>query len=628
MQQAMAYWGPDGTRIWHSDPVGMGFLSLHSTPESIFEIQPALSGDKRLAITASARLDNREYLCSCLDIPGELRASTPDSVIIMKSYEKWGEDCVNHLLGDWSFALWDGRKKQLFIARDQNGVSGVFYYVSENFCAFSSNVKGLLSLSEIPRRLNEHRLAEILVIYSDPRHDKYSQLYKDIQILPPAHSLKISAEDLALHEYWRLEDTQKIRFATDEEYVEAFLEQYYEAVRCRLRSSRKIGVSLSSGFDSGSVLALASKAARVDNRDINAFTSIPVYDTRRIYHGTRIGNEWDLAHRTAEKSVNVNHSAVEAKEVSPLQGLQRFLNLHEQASHAAANFYWLFAMYAQAQQNGVGVILDGQRGNATVSWNGGGFPVMRFIRSGNLAGGWKWIRDWRTAHRVSWSKAMKSQIIRPWLPIIRYARLSLIQQKDPWLKYSAINPLFARRLNILPFVDQMYKESATRRFGDPEREHYAVYNAARTWIGAVAQGSGAGYNLEIRDPTIDQRVVKFCFSIPVEQYQNAGEDRWLIRRAMRGLLPQEVLTNQMRGKQSADIARRTAAHPDEMERILNRFESSAVVGEYLNLPGMRRVWRSIQDSVNINNSSQCGSILLKGALVGLFLLRFSGEESG
>lgn len=625
MQRAMAYWGPDGSHLWQSGPLGLGHLALHSTPESLHDAQPISNEDGSLVLTTSARLDNREDLCASLNIPTALMARTPDSALILRAYEKWGRACLNQLLGDWAFALWDDRRQELFIARDHNGISGLYYYADPRFFAFASSIKGLLALNEVPRRLNERRLAQILVVFPDPQGNKYAQLYADILCLPPAHYLTVSADRLEVGEYWRLEDTPETHLGSDEEYVEAFLELYNEAVSCRLRSCRQVGVSLSGGLDSTSLVALAGRAAKEINQHLTAFTSVPLYDTQKTVHRSRIGDEWSLAHASVEMLENVDHQAVDAQDISPLQGIRKFLDLYGQASHAAVNFYWILALYAQAQQGGLGVLLNGQRGNATISWSGGSFPVMTKFRSGNLGAGLHALREWKSARQVSWARAVKSQVLRPLLPPIRQFRSYLPMQKKPWADYSAIHPAFARRLNLLPRVRQAEKDSASKRLRDPELEHYASYQAGRTSVGSILLETGAGYALEVRDPTIDQRVLKFCFSIPVDQFSRAGEDRWLIRRAMQGLLPPQVLSNPLRGLQAADVALRVLAHPDEMESALLRLEASPIVGGYLDMPKMRRVWRSLQKSVDANNTHQCGSILLRGILAGLFLLRFYGE---
>jgi asparagine synthase (glutamine-hydrolysing) len=626
MQQAMAYWGPDGSQQWQSGPLGLGYLALHSTPEARFESQPLSNQENSLVLIASARLDNREDLCASLNIPAALMANTPDSALILKAYEKWGRACLNQLLGDWAFAIWDDHQQQLFVARDHNGVSGLYFYADPRFFAFASSIKSVLALKEVPRRLNKRRLAQLLVVYPDPEGDKFTQLYADISCLPPAHRLTVSRDHLDVEEYWRLEDTSKMQLGSDDEYVEAFLELYDQAVSCRIRSCHQVGLTLSGGLDSSSVLALAGRAAKANNQQLTAFTSIPLYDTQNTVHRARIGNEWSLAQATAEMLGNVDHQAVEARDISPLQGIQLFLELYEQASHAAANFYWMFAIYAQAQGQGLVVLLNGQRGNATISWNGGKFPIMTKFRSGDLRGGWKAMRAWKSAHQVSWAKAIKSQMLAPLQPYIDYFQSYLPLQSEPWGNYSAIHPGFARRLKILPHVRQAVRDSAAIKIGDPEIEHYASYHAGRMSVGSIWLESSAGYDLEIRDPTIDQRLLEFCFSIPVDQFRRAKEDRWLIRRAMQGLLPPQVLSNPLRGLQAADVAFRVLAHPDEMVSTLARLDASPIVGEYLNLPKMRQVWRSLQKSVNVDNTSQCGSILLRGILAGLFLLRFHGEQ--
>jgi asparagine synthase (glutamine-hydrolysing) len=128
MQQAMAYWGPDGSGVWCEGPVGLGHLMLHNTPESLYETLPLQSETGELILTAGARLDNRDELFRVLKVSPSERASLPDSALILRAYQKWGADCPTHLLGDWAFALWDARHRRLFIARDHYGNTGLYYH--------------------------------------------------------------------------------------------------------------------------------------------------------------------------------------------------------------------------------------------------------------------------------------------------------------------------------------------------------------------------------------------------------------------------------------------------------------------------------------------------------------------
>ncbi|MCP5052922.1 MAG: asparagine synthetase B, partial [bacterium] len=155
MVTAMAAWGPHGARTWNEGAIGLGHLMLRNTPESLHESLPMKSRCERYVITSHARIDNREELLKAFDIPAPEHPRTPDSALILEAYQKWGEECVHRLLGDWAFALWDKRERKLFIARDHHGVSGLYYYHGPQFFAFSPGLSGLLALPGVPRRLNE-----------------------------------------------------------------------------------------------------------------------------------------------------------------------------------------------------------------------------------------------------------------------------------------------------------------------------------------------------------------------------------------------------------------------------------------------------------------------------------------
>ena len=125
MQTALARWGPDGGDLWLQGSVGLGHWLLYNTPEALYARQPLKSHADRFVLTAGARLDNRDELCDLFDIPYPQRSQTPDGALILRAYERWGQGCVEHLLGDWSFALWDARQHELFLARDHHGNTGL-----------------------------------------------------------------------------------------------------------------------------------------------------------------------------------------------------------------------------------------------------------------------------------------------------------------------------------------------------------------------------------------------------------------------------------------------------------------------------------------------------------------------
>ena len=163
MAQAIAHRGPDGIRYWSDGPVGLGHLMLQTTPESARERQPLANADATLCLTVDGRIDNRRELRQALDSNGFPPRDDTDAELLLRAYECWGESCPNRLLGDFAFAIWDARKKQLFCARDYVGVKPFYYHRSAALFAFGSEIRSVLALETIPRRLNESRVVDFLV---------------------------------------------------------------------------------------------------------------------------------------------------------------------------------------------------------------------------------------------------------------------------------------------------------------------------------------------------------------------------------------------------------------------------------------------------------------------------------
>lgn len=241
MTNAIAHRGPDAHGIWTKGRVPLGHRMLWTTPESIKEDLPFVSADGNFAITADARIDNRQELLDLLRPLSCPASEVADSQLILGAYQAWGKACADRLLGDFAFAIWDGPAQALFCARDHSGVKPFYYCRSEGRFAFASEIKALLCLPEVPRRLNESRVGDFL---TSTFEDTVSTFYEGILQLPPAHSMTITPERLRVTRYWSLNPRREIRMTSDEEYAEGLRELFTQAVRSRLRSASPIGSML------------------------------------------------------------------------------------------------------------------------------------------------------------------------------------------------------------------------------------------------------------------------------------------------------------------------------------------------------------------------------------------------
>ena len=256
MTSFMAFRGPDAQEIWIDGRVGFGHALLKTTDESEYEHQPfTLNG--RVWIVADARIDARRDLVPQLRALGQenLSPEATDVELILRAYLVWGEDCVEHLLGDFAFAIWDGQKQSLFCARDHLGVKPFFYAHLGQKLIFSSSLDCIRQHPAVSDRLNELAIADFLLF--DLNQDKTTTSFADIQRIPPAHVATWSADGPQLRCYWTLPIDEPVFFRRDEDYVDRFKELLDQAVDDRLRT-KKICVFMSGGLDSPTLAATAS----------------------------------------------------------------------------------------------------------------------------------------------------------------------------------------------------------------------------------------------------------------------------------------------------------------------------------------------------------------------------------
>ena len=159
----------DAVGTWLDGPVGLGHRMLHATPESLQQKLPLTGDTGEVVVTADARLDNRADLIPAFGLAHRAADGISDGELILRAWERWGEECPAHLLGDFTFALWDARRRVLFCARDPAGVKPLYYHLGPRLFALATETGALLAVPDIPRRLDELRIAAYLVPGLDDR---------------------------------------------------------------------------------------------------------------------------------------------------------------------------------------------------------------------------------------------------------------------------------------------------------------------------------------------------------------------------------------------------------------------------------------------------------------------------
>ena len=588
MIDILAHRGPDGWNIWSEGAIGFGHRMLWTTPESLIEKLPLVNQASNLVLTADARIDNRDELIALLALNHLPSEKLADSQLILAAYEKWGEHCPEQLLGDFTFAIWDGRKQALFCARDHFGVKPFYYYSSGRIFAFATEIKALLCLSEIPRWLNEVKVADYLTAAIE---DSTITFYQDILRLPPAHTMTVSHAKTHLQSYWSLDSSRELRLDSDEEYASRLRELFTEAVRCRLRSAFPVGSMLSGGLDSSSITCVAQQilASKGDSR-LHTFSAI--FDKvsecdERSFQDTVLAQGNFESHR------------LYADHVSPLTNLDRVF-WHQDEAHGAGNLYLNWSLYDPASKQGVRIILDGFDGDTTIS-HGLGY-LIELARAGRWLTLATEVREYSRKMNLPWKPALWSWVWKYGLDpsISRYRVLKKVRRlirvgrrmlhrpnlsANRSAQWGTLNPDFAQRIDLEAFLQTQPGPPQTER-----ENHYRRLTEAHMpgTLELLDRAAGA-FSIELRFPFWDKRLAEFCLSLPPEQKLHQGWNRMVMRRAMAGILPSEVQWRGGKTNMAPSFDRGLLAFERErLEQVI--LEDPSAIQEYVDVAALRQAY--------------------------------------
>lgn len=612
---AASSWPPEAEH----GPVALGCRTQAITPEDRFDRQPLVSADGAHVLVADARIDNREELATGLRLAARETDTMPDSEFILRAYQAWGEDCPRRLIGDFAFVLWDARRRTLFAARDGMGQRVLFYHKSSQWLSIASSPGALVALDHVPAALNEQKVADFLVLLQNPE----TTFFRDIDRLPPGHALVADERGIRLKRYWWPGAAGDIRFASDKEYLEGFHSVFSRAVQARLRAAGPVAIMLSGGLDSSTVAASAARHLRPSGARLHAFHAAPRRGFSGAVRNGWIADESDDVRAIAQLHDNIDLEIQRPGERSPLDELDGLFRATGMPLRNVSNRAWLDSIYLTMHHRGMRVLLSGQKGNATISYTG-----LRSLREMARSGHWVHVlREVRAVARRTNQRpvtVLKDQILLALAPVwmIRaWSRVRGRKSEETWTKrYSAIRPDFAVAMRVEERIHAAREDDLARDRAGGLEYRQSVLTAGdaldythglRSWVG-----------VETRDPTSDTRVVDYCLGLPGPQYLRDGRNRLLVRRAMRGLLPDSLLDRDTRGAQAADWVEWLPAMRQQVEQNLDRLEQSKAVRRCLDLEQMRLLVNQWPERFGIEHTADYNLRLLRGIMAGRFITWF------
>ena len=406
------------------------------------------------------------------------------------------------------------------------GVRPFYYFRSASLFAFGSEIRALLALPGVPRRLNESRVVDFLVEALD-REDKESTFYGDILRLPAGHCLTISTERFEIRDYWNLKAPPTLKLGSLEEYGEAFREVFVEAVRSRLRSSHRVGSTLSGGIDSSSVVCTMRELLRIELREPLHTISLVDADESRCgetpYIREVLRGDWIVPHIVRSDQV---------------WDLERELTAADEPFELG-RYFPIFFIATAARSAGVRVLLDGISGDHITAPFSYLSILLRSFRWKMLASELSFAAK---AHGEPVFQNLFLRGIGPLLPNLSVGLRKRLRRlrKNPLVEDTLINQDFATRMDVSGRF-----EMCTRRAWKNAQEIGKLHSGSFTSgvLPFYFEQSGrlaAMQGIETRHPFCDRRTIEFFLSLPLKMKTFAPVPKRVIREAMKGILPEMV----------------------------------------------------------------------------------------
>jgi asparagine synthase (glutamine-hydrolysing) len=542
--------GVDGRDVRWSPHAALGHLHFWTTPEEVGERQPLRDPESGLELIFDGRLDNRSELAGRLGLdPGE-GASLSDAALALRAFAAWGRDCFARFLGPFVMLVVDSRAGRVVCARDALGDRTLYYHRSPGLLAVASEESALLGLPMVSDAVDELSVARFLAALPPATG---STFFASIRELPPAGVLTMDGDRVTVTRYWRAEDVPPVRHRRDEEWIEHFAGTLADSVACRLRTVGRPVVQMSGGLDSTAVAALASRQLdaagsagplatvswvfdELEGADEREFIE-PMAEAFGLDAHLITGDDaWPLAD-PASWPVSPN---------APMQGLYRRLTE---------------ATYASCRDLSARTLIGGHFGDQLYTrwpdW------LRDLLHEGRLAEAWHGVTAVlaargpgrrerlaglaRAAARVTGLRRRRFPE-RPWLTAHGQALVAASEEHEPTRRRHSI-------------VDPMSAQAASRE---------AAF-AARVGI-------------DLRRPYRDRRLVELMLSMPAHLVYRRQWPKWVLRKAMGGLLPEAVRLR----------TRRSSLAPLAVRGLVEREQSTA--SELLQrsqaswLPYVRRDW--------------------------------------
>jgi|WetSurMetagenome_2_1015567.scaffolds.fasta_scaffold42931_2 asparagine synthase (glutamine-hydrolysing) len=520
MMEVMKHRGPDDEGKYFNTNVGLGFVRLSIIDLSPLGHQPMFSHE----ITKNGKAsDSGRYVIiyngevyNYIELREELRSigyefkSNTDTEVVLNSYIEWGEKCLDKFNGMWAFAIYDKELRELFCARDRFGIKPFYYYKDNEQFIFASEIPPILSVLEKQPTANNHAIFDFLVFN---RTDQTEQtFFNEVKKLQHGHTLRIQKSQIKIQKWYNLR--KRVSKATGFKSSKEYRELLSDAIKLRLRSDVPVGVCLSGGLDSSSIVSVLLKDC--NKKDLNTFSA--------VYEKGQIGDESDFINTYSSQLSNMFYTTPSAE--SLYNDLMMFVKAQGEPIPSTSP-YAQFKVMKLAKDNVV-VTLDGQGADEALA----GYDYFFGFYFKDLLKKLRWIKLF--SEMLYYFKIQKSVFgIKTFIYFLlpKNIRTKLRQSEKGYLTS------YMKKYNSHSVIaDELYgsfslQDSRLNHF-EYKLEHLLKWE----------DRNSMHFSLEARVPFLDYRLVEETLATTGDNFIYQGMTKNILRSAMVNTLPEKIRT--------------------------------------------------------------------------------------
>lgn len=475
--------------------------------EEVEAEQPLLSADGLVAVVLDGRIDNRDDLARAL---ADRESHQTDAALLLRAYEEWGVEMLSRLVGSWALALYDHRARRLVLGRDALGDRSLFLHLDAERLVVASEESALLALPRVDERLDETTVIRFFG-FEAPRTG--ATFFEAVREIAPGEAWIFENDALRSFRHWQAPEPGGLRRSRDQDYVEEFREVLTEAVRCRLRAAGRSMVMMSGGLDSTSVAALGARVWSARSAEpletISwVFDELEAID-ERDYMDAVVSAHGLRAHRISGDDAwplrDLESWPIDAS--SPVEGPYR--RLRQKA-------------YGKVRELGATVVLTGEMGDDL--YTGTEYWLADLLREGRVPSALSGLARHFSRALFSGRTRLRCRARTSIARALGYGGRGFRAQR-PWLR-----PELAERFDDDP-----------RPIGRRQSQVQRILNPILAQASVIEHGRAARMGVELRRPFRDRRLVELVLGIPSHLLYRPGEPKWILRRSMRGVLPEAIL---------------------------------------------------------------------------------------